>query len=320
MILHTFLLALGFFLLVKGADYLIEGTSSIAERFKVPQIIIGLTVVAFGTSMPELAIGISSSIEGSTDLSIANVVGSNISNILLILGSSCLIYRIKIDRDILKEQLPLSIFAGFLVIAMGVSKLFVKDALFLSTIDGLILVAALVIFIFRAYGKAKMHKEYKDYDILCETGDHLSKSIFLTIIGIIGLILGGKFVVESSVNIATTLGISETLIGLTIIAVGTSLPELITSIVAGYKKKTDLAVGNIIGSNIFNIFGVLGISAVITPIAMSQEIMQDILIMIAISILTFLIAMNAKNHIINKKTGTLFLILYVMYLAFITLR
>ncbi|MDP2642924.1 MAG: calcium/sodium antiporter [Candidatus Peregrinibacteria bacterium] len=320
MILNILWLILGFVLLVKGAEYLIEGASSIAERLHVPQSIIGLTVVAFGTSMPELAVGVSSAIKGNTDISIANVVGSNISNILLILGAALLISKIKIDKDILKEQIPLSIFAGILIAIFGLSKLLTGGQMSLTQIDGFILLVLLFVFLHRAYKKSKEHKDYKEYDKVYPTHFKPITSILLIIGGLIGLTFGGKLVVENAVAIATLLGLSETLIGLTIVAVGTSLPELFTSIVAGYKGKTDLAVGNIIGSNIFNIFGILGISAIIRPIALKPEIMQDIGIMTAIGLFTFLVAIKAKNHMVARKTGIIFLVLYITYVVFIAFR
>ncbi|PIZ76105.1 sodium:proton exchanger [Candidatus Peregrinibacteria bacterium CG_4_10_14_0_2_um_filter_38_24] len=320
MILSILWLTLGFFLLIKGAAYLIEGSSSIAERLNIPHSIIGLTVVAFGTSIPELAIGVSSALKGNTDIAIANIIGSNISNILLILGASLLISKIKIDKDILKEQIPFSIFAGILIAILGLSKLITGGPMSLSLIDGVVLLILLFVFLHRAYQKSKAHKDYKDFDKIYPANFKMTASVFLIIGGLIGLTIGGKLVVENAVAIATLLGLSETLIGLTIVAVGTSLPELFTSIVASLKKKTDLAIGNIIGSNIFNIFGILGVSTAIRPIVLKPEIMQDIGIMTAVGLFTLLVAMKAKNHIVARKTGIIFLVSYVSYVVFIAFR
>ena len=278
------LLILGFVFLIKGADFLVEGSSSLARRIGISDIVIGLTIVSLGTSAPELLVNIIASVKGNADIGMGNIIGSNISNIFLILGISALIYPLRVKRNTTWKEIPMNILAGVVLLFM-VNDIFIDkaDASILSRIDGLILMAFFVIFMSYTIGLAKAHKEKHKTD-----GKHsVLKALLMTGAGIVGLAYGGQWVVNGAIVIAKSFGLSEALIGLTIVAVGTSLPELATSAVAAYKHKTDIAIGNIVGSNLFNIFWVLGLSAVIKPMPFNVAINADIFVFLIATIMLF---------------------------------
>lgn len=319
MILDIFLLIAGFVLLIKGADILVEGSSSIAKKFGLSNLMIGLTVIAFGTSAPELIVNIIASINGKSDIGMGNIIGSNISNILLILGLTAVFVNIEVDKSIIKKQIPFSVLAVFSLFILinsftinGVG----ENGLFRS--GGLILICFFSIFLYFTFSIPKEKKSDRGVEKVKEIKNW--KSTLMILGGILALFLGGQFIVDSSVNISRSFGLSEALIGLTIVAIGTSLPELAASVVAALKNKAGMAVGNVIGSNIFNILWVLGLSSVIRPISYNPVMNLDIFFLIFISILLIpLIFVGKKKHI-TRPEGLILLSLYATYLVFVIIR
>lgn len=299
------LLIVGFVLLMKGADLFVDGASSLADRFGIPQIVIGLTIVAFGTSAPEAAISITAGIQGSADLAVSNVVGSNIINVLLILGIASAITPLAIQKNTLKYEIPFVIVITLLLLGLGILG---ND---ISRIDGVIFIALLVIFMLYLFRIAKSGKPSEDDAPVKMSG----LKIFLYIlIGGAGIIGGSQLTVNSATEIAHFFGMSERLIGLTIVAFGTSLPELITSITAAVKHKADIAIGNIVGSNIFNILFVLGITAVIQPISYTNDFIVDNIMAIISMIL--LLVFVIKNKKLTRAGGIVMLASYAAYFIF----
>jgi len=319
MILTYILFIIGFFLLIKGADLLVDGASSIAKKFGISTIVIGLTIVSFGTSMPELIVNIFSSIQGNTDIAIGNVLGSNIANILLILGISAIIYPLAVKKGTVWKEIPFS-FLAVITLALMANDVLIDKTNFsaLTRIDGFILLGFFIIFMYYIFGISKIsanestEQEPKIYSPV--------KSIVMIIIGLIGLTLGGKWIVDGAVSFASGFGVSQALIGLTIVAVGTSLPELATSAVAAYKKNVDIAVGNIVGSNIFNIFWILGISAIINPLPFSNVMMTDIFVDVSSTTLLFMFMFIGKKHTLERWQGALFVIIYILYIIYLIYR
>ena len=317
------LLIIGFLLLIKGADFFVRGSSNISRYFKIPPVIIGLTIVAFGTSSPEAAVSITAAIQGSEGISIGNIIGSNIMNISLIIGITAVIFPLTVNKTTIIKEIPFSILGGIvLLILLADTFLTGSQNNTLSNADGLILLAFFGIFLYYMVEVALKNKnngqninnfEIEDKEII------LKKEILFTILGLIGIISGGYLVVDSAKTIAINLGMSETLVGLTIVAVGTSLPELTTSVIAAIKKESEIALGNIIGSNIFNIFFVLGLSASIHSLSINSQIFVDLALMIVISLVLLVFSTTHKRKI-NRFEGSLLLILYFTYLAFILVR
>ncbi len=312
-----FLLVLGFVFLIKGADLLVDGSSSIAKRFGVSDLIIGLTIVSFGTSAPELLVNIIASLNGSGDIGIGNILGSNIANIFLILGVSALIYPLKVKRQITWKEIPLNFLAAVVLFIMANDVLIdgASESL-LTRIDGLILFSFFAIFMYYTVHLARSEKELVEPT----ASRPLWKSLFMTVLGIVGLAYGGQWVVDGAVDIASAFGLSEALIGLTIVAVGTSLPELATSGMAAYRKNTDIAIGNVVGSNIFNIFWVLGLSAVIKPLPFAEIINTDILVFLAATALLFIFSFTNGRQKIARFEGAIFLLAYLAYIVFLVFR
>lgn len=315
------LFVLGFYALIKGADILVVGSASVARKFKVSDLVIGLTIVSMGTSMPELIVNILASISGSSGIAIGNIVGSNISNILLILGVSSIIYPLSIKNSTIYSEIPYSIIAVLMVaFAANASFLASEPINQISRIDGIVLLCFFALFliyilILAKDGRADMVEEAPD-ELLS-----MPKSIVFIVAGVLGLFFGGKWVVDGAVKIATEFGLSENLVGLTIVAIGTSLPELVTSAVAAFKKKTDIAIANVVGSNIFNLLWVLGISAVIKPLAYDVAINIDILVLLGASILILFSLMTGKaKDEIGRPTGVFFLAAYISYVVFLVWR
>ncbi|MBS3054623.1 MAG: calcium/sodium antiporter [Candidatus Aenigmarchaeota archaeon] len=310
------LLAAGIMLLSKGADWLVDGASSLAKKLGVPTLVIGLTIVAFGTSLPELIVNVIASMQGSSDIAIGNVVGSNIANILLILGISALSRALKIHRSTVWNEIPLSLLAAIALFAYS-SRTFLDDASAVITkSDGIILLLFFGIFLYYVATMALSTGLKADKE---KTGT-MPRSIIAIALGIVALYFGGRWVVEGAVILASSMGVSEYLISATIIAVGTSLPELFTSISAARKGEDDMAVGNIVGSNIFNIFFILGISALLNPITMSIHASADILILLFVTALLFVFMFIGKRHTLEKSQGAMFLVLYLCYIAFLIIR
>ncbi|WP_051615770.1 calcium/sodium antiporter [Haploplasma modicum] len=313
-ILPTLLLLGGFLILVKGADFFVDGASSIAKHFKVSSLVIGLTVVAFGTSLPEAAVSISSAIKGSGDISFGNVIGSNIFNLLLILGISSIIIPQVVHKDLIKRDLPVAIFSVLLLIPMyyllGTQNV-------ITRLEGLLLTILVISFVVMLIKKPNTEIKLDEKKEI-EMTYPIKKAIIITIIGAIGIALGGILVTNGAKEIALLLGMSELLVGLTIISIGTSLPELVTSIVAASKKESDIAIGNIIGSNIFNVLFILGFSALITPISFNQTAIFDIIFVSIATIIVYLFALRRKQ--ITRLHGIILLVLYFGYMFFIINR
>lgn len=304
------LLAIGFVLLIKGADFFVEGSSSVAKMLKVPSIIIGLTIVAMGTSLPECAVSITASMTGNNALAVSNAVGSNIFNLMVVCGFCALFNPLVVDKSTLKKEFPFSMICAVLLLVCGYLSMTLGRA------DGLILLAVFVCFLIwmvRSALKARAAAGDEEYEVL-----PVWKCIVFIIGGIIAIKFGGDFVVEGASTIAAKMGLSQNLIGLTIVACGTSLPELVTSVVAAKKNELDMALGNVIGSNIFNILFVLGAAAAISPIGFIMENVVDIVILIAMSAIVWGFAWTKK--VLDKKEGILMLVMYAAYLVYICVR
>ncbi|KGJ48704.1 sodium:proton exchanger [Clostridium sp. NCR] len=312
------ILLIGFILLIKSADYFVVGASSIAKALNIPTIIIGLTIVAFGTSAPEAAVSISAAMKGQNDIAIANVVGSNIFNILFVLGISAIIAPVKVQKTTIIKEFPFALLASLVLLILSHDIKFQgynENALTRS--DGLMLFALFSIFMYYLLEMALSSKEEMDV----EQGSSrypIAKSILLSIGGIIGIIIGGNLVVDSATNIAIDLGMSENLVGLTIVSIGTSLPELVTSVVAARKGESDIAMGNIIGSNIFNILFVLGASSIIHTIHVQPIVFVDMIIMLIVTGITYVFAISKKQ--VNRFEGIILTATYIAYMIFIIIR
>ena len=311
-------LAVGFAFLIKGADFLVDGASSIAKKFGISALVIGLTIVAFGTSAPELIVNIFASIQGNTDIAIGNILGSNIANILLILGISAMIYPLAVGRGTVWKEIPLGLLAIIVVAIMANDRLIDGGGFSgLTRIDGLILISFFIIFLYYTFGISKAQGAEGPKESNSIHAYSFFRSGTMVVIGLVGLTLGGKWIVDSAVVIAQQLGLSQAVIGLTIVAIGTSLPELATSAIAAYKKNTDIAVGNIVGSNIFNIFWILGVSSIVSPLPFSSILMRDVIMTIVATFLLFVILFIGKRHVIERWQGASFVVIYIIYLFFV---
>jgi len=319
--LEVILFFVGIALLIKSADFLVEGSSSFAKKLGVPTLMIGLTIVAFGTSMPELIVNIIAAIKGSTEVAFGNIIGSNIANILLVLGLTAIICPIKIQHSTVWKEIPFALLAVIVLFVVSNHVLIDKiNVSSLTRVGGIIMLCFFIIFIYYAVELAKRNKAQLE-DKKMKIVKRKNFAIVLMILGgLVGLYLGGKWTVEGAIFIAQQLGLSEFLISATIIAVGTSLPELITGITAAKKKDVDLAVGNVVGSNIFNIFWILGITSIIAPIIIPAFINIDIIILMAVTFLLFLFLFIGKRHELERWQGFIFIALYLAYLAFIGIR
>lgn len=312
------LIPVGFVLLIKGADVFVEAASSLARRLRVSDLAIGLTVVAFGTSLPELAVNVTASIQGNTGITIGNILGSNIANILLILGVSGVIYPLVVTRGTVWREIPLSLLAAIVVgIAANDHLLDGAAVSVLSRGEALILLCFFIIFL---YYSASIARNFEGVESAApKVLLSLPRIGVMMAIGFVALILGSQWVVDGAVKLATALGISESVIGLTVVAVGTSLPELATSAAAAYRKNPDIAIGNVVGSNIFNIFFILGISGLIRPIPFAPQANFDIGVLVVASMALFLCMFTGKRHVLEHWQASIFLIGYAVYIAVITL-
>lgn len=316
--LTYFLFALGFIILIKGADWLVDGASSLAKKFKIPVIVIGLTIVAFGTSAPELVVNIFASAQGQTEIAIGNILGSNIANIFLILGISAIIFPLSIKKNTTWKEIPLSLLAALVVGILANDMLIDGDSdSVITRADGLILISFFIIFLAYIIGIAK-EKFFEQKIEIKELKTIIS--ILYIFLGLGGLTLGGKWIIDGAVAIATVLGVSQSLIGLTIIAIGTSLPELATSAVAAWKKNPDIAIGNVVGSSIFNLFWVLGISSIIRPLPFRPEMTLDIAMMILSSLALFAFIFIGKKQFLERWQGIFFVFAYIFYIIFLIIR
>ncbi len=319
--IEYFLFVIGFALLIKGADFLVEGSSSLAKKFEVPSLVIGLTIVAFGTSMPELVVNIFSAFKGVTDVAIGNIIGSNIANILLVLGLTAMINPIKIHHSTVWKEIPFSLLTVFILFVLANDSMIDKLSFSsLTRTDGIIMLCFFAIFIYYVFELAKEKRKHLQ-DRKLEIKEYSNFTILsMLIFGIVGLFLGGKWIVDGAVFIATQLGVSNFLVSATIVALGTSLPELATSVVAAIKRDVDLAVGGIVGSNIFNVFWILGVTSLITPISLPSFVNFDILFLIFVTFSLFLFTAVGKKQVLNRWSGLTFLIFYAVYIIFIVFR
>ena len=312
-------LVIGFALLVKGADFFVDGASSIAKRLRIPAFIIGLTIVAFGTSAPELAVSMTAAIKGSNDIAIGNVVGSNIFNLLVVLGCSAAILPLVVEKSMIKRDYPLSIGAVVLLGILSIDMFNKNGVMKISRFDGVVLLVCFSLFMYLTIQEALKHrKEATHEEEEQDDTNPIGKSIIISLLGLAGIVIGGDLSVDGAKEIARFFGLSEAIIGLTIVALGTSLPELVTSIVAAKKGESDIAIGNVIGSNIFNIFLILGVSGAILPMQVSNTYIYDIAILLAISILAYLPILKTKK--VARWQGITMVLVYVAYTAYLFVR
>lgn len=317
-------LVIGFVLLIKGADFFVEGSSSVAKRLHVPSIIIGLTIVAMGTSLPETAVSVSASLAGNNELAVSNVVGSNIFNLMVVIGVCAILATVNVARETIRRDIPLSLICAGLLMLFGIIGLGDKTGMTLGHLDGvlfIVLFACYIIYMVRTAMKAS--KEGKKVEIEGGSDEEIKLvsvpvSILFIIGGAIAIAVGGDVTVDAASRIASDLGMSQTLIGLTIVSIGTSLPELVTSIVAARKNEVDMALGNAIGSNIFNILMVLGIASAISPISIITENIIDLCVLIVFTICAWIFAGTKKK--IGRAEGLCMVALYAAYAVYIIVR
>ena len=309
-ILLQFVLSIvGFVFLIKGSDFFVDGASSIASLLKIPTIIVGLTIVAFGTSAPEAAVSITSAITGNNAMAVSNVIGSNLFNILMVIGISALLGELLMEKDVLNKDLPFLVgitvlFAAFIIIGWNVSQ-----------IEGIILLIILIAYVAHLIKSAK---KSDNANVVEKPKFTLPYSILFIIIGLAGIVIGGDLVVNSASDIAIAFGMSETLVGLTIVAIGTSLPELVTSLTALKKGENQLVIGNVIGSNIFNILFVLGASSAITAISLDSSMLIDVTFMVFVTVLCFIFGKTQDKF--DRKEGAILVALFIAYMIFAILR
>ena len=317
-------LVIGFILLIKGADFFVEGSSSVAKRLHVPSIIIGLTIVAMGTSLPETAVSVSASLAGNNELAVSNVVGSNIFNLMVVIGVCAMIATVEVARETIRRDIPLSLICAGLLLLLGSIGLGDQAKMTLGHFDGVIFIGLFAGYIFYMIRIAlKANKEGKKVEIEGGSDEEIKLiSVPLSIVFIIGgaaaIAFGGDLTVDAASRIASDLGMTQTLIGLTIVSIGTSLPELVTSIVAARKNEVDMALGNAIGSNVFNILMVLGIASAISPISIITENIIDLCVLIAFTVCVWIFAGSKKK--IGRVEGFCMVALYAAYAVYIIIR
>lgn len=313
MILDIVLLVVGFVMLIKGADVFVEGASKVASKFHIPEIVIGLTIVAFGTSAPEAAVSIASAYKGTAGIAVGNIIGSNICNVLLILGVAGMIASLKVKKNTLNIETPYVVGITVLLLAVGLTGNSV------GRLDGVILWVFFILYLTYLYWLSKNGDEDAIEDVAeLEKSDTLLKLIIMIVLGIVCVVFGSNITVDAASHIATSFGVSDRIIGLTIVAIGTSLPELVTSVNASLKGKNDIAVGNIIGSNIFNILFVLGTAALVSPTAIPfvSTFVFDFIVAIA-ALIIFLLFIDRKNMSLRKIGAALMFVFYIAYIIYI---
>lgn len=315
-------LVIGFVLLIKGADFFVEGSSSVAKRLHVPSIIIGLTIVAMGTSLPETAVSVSASIAGNNELAVSNVVGSNIFNLMVVIGVCAMIATVNVAKETIKRDIPFSLICAGLLLIFGIVGFGDKSGMILGRLDGVIFLCTFAGYIFYMVKIAlKASKEGRKVEGGSEEEIKLISvplSILFIIGGAVAIAVGGDVTVDAASRIASDLGMSQTLIGLTIVSIGTSLPELVTSIVAARKNEVDMALGNAIGSNIFNILMVLGIASAISPITIITENIIDLCVLIAFTVCVWIFASSRRK--VGRPEGFIMVLLYAIYAVYIIIR
>lgn len=322
MVIQIILMIVGFVLLIKGADFLVDGGSNIAKRFHIPELVIGLTIVSIGTSMPELVVSLTSAIEGHSDMSIGNIIGSNISNLLLILGICAIIKGLKFKKETKYFESPFAVLVTVLLFLMANNTLN-GQANLINRIEGIILIVFCIAFIVYNIIMARKGEQFDGIEEKEEQTSNMKskwfipKSIALLILGIVFLKFGGDMVVNNASKLAASFGMSEKLISLTIIAIGTSLPELVTSVIATKKGEVDLAIGNIIGSCIFNIVLIIGVSSVIAPISFSITYNVDFIVLIVATVFLGLFPYIGKRDEMTRSNGMVYLLGYITYMAYL---
>lgn len=319
MFLAIFLILAGLAILIFGAKFLVSGAASLARKMGVSPLIVGLTVVAFGTSAPELIVNVFSALKGSADIAIGNIIGSNIVNILLILGISAVIVPLTVQRSTVWREIPFALLASILVYTMGNDMLFDGNAFnAITRTDGFSLIAIFIIFMFYIFGLSK-EKNGKQKEEKIKMYSY-PISVVYTIIGITMLFFGGKILVDNAIILAKMAGLSEALIGLTIVAVGTSLPEMATSIVAAIHKHSDIAIGNIVGSNIFNVFWILGLTGTMLQLPFNPATNVDVLVSVGATVILFMAMFIGKRHLLERWQGVMMILMYVFYIAYLIYR
>lgn len=324
MILVLALLVVGFVLLIKGADFFVEGSSSVAKRFHVPSIIIGLTVVAMGTSLPETAVSVTASITNNNELAISNAIGSNIFNLMVVIGLCAFMTPVMVGKDTIKRDIPFSAICALLLLGLGICGIGDRSDYLLGHFDGILFLVLFTGYILILIKRTiKSQKSGEAVEIEGGSDEEIKllsvpKSLIFILGGGMAIAIGGDLTVDTASRIASELGMSQTLIGLTIVSIGTSLPELVTSIVAAKKKEIGMALGNAIGSNVFNILMVLGIASAISPITFIQNNIIDIIILLAFTLLVWVFAATKRR--LDKFEGLSMVLLYVAYAVYIVLR
>lgn len=324
MLFSIIAILVGLVVLIAGAEGLVRGASSLASKLNVSPLVIGLTIVAFGTSAPELTVNVISALQDSPDLAIGNIVGSNIANVLLILGITSIIAPIAVRSSTVWKEIPLAFLGTVLIFVMGNDRLFDGVGFnALTRTDGIALIALMAIFMYYIFGLAKVENSEKKLDSTDDTQVRiygLPSSIMMTVVGLAGLVIGGRLLVTGAIDVAQTAGLSEALIGLTVVAIGTSLPELATSVVAALRKQADIAIGNVVGSTIFNIFWILGITSTITTLPFSAQINFDVVVSIIATGLLFVFMFTSGRRSLVRWEGTVFVLMYLSYIAYLVYR
>jgi cation:H+ antiporter len=324
MIVVVLLLVVGFALLIKGADFFVEGSSSVAKRFRVPSVIIGLTVVAMGTSLPETAVSVTASITNNNELAVSNAVGSNIFNLMVVIGLCALLSTVPVGKETIRSDIPFSAICAVLLLALGICGIGDAAGMTLGRIDGILFLVIFVGYLVSLVRRTlKAQRAGETVEVEGGSDEEIKllsvpKSLLFIVGGAAAIAFGGDLTVDTASRIALELGMSQTLVGLTIVSIGTSLPELVTSFVAARKNEVGMALGNAIGSNVFNILMVLGIASAISPIAFIQENIIDIAILLAFTLIVWLFA--ATKQQLSRKEGFVMLVLYAAYAVYIILR
>ncbi|NLY81392.1 MAG: calcium/sodium antiporter [Clostridiales bacterium] len=310
------LLAIGFLLLIKGADYFVSGASGLAKKLRVPALLIGMTIVAFGTSAPEAAVSISATLKGNSGIAIGNILGSNLFNASFIIGLAALLYPLAVEKQTVKKEIPIMLLSALALLALGADTFLTGSSIpmTLERGDGIVLLLLFSVFMYYSIEVARNSRESMEIEDVVMKGEYI-KLVVYTLGGVIGIIVGGNFVVTSATEIATSFGLSETIIGLTIVAIGTSLPELVTSVVAALKKQPDIAVGNIVGSNIFNGLFIIGVSSVISPLVIDDSLIVELILNVIITIV--LLWFSRSHHRISKIEGAILLCSYLIYTVYL---
>ena len=313
------LLLIGFVLLIKGADYFVKGASSIATALRISPLLIGLTIVAFGTSSPEATVSMVAAFEGNAGVAIGNVIGSNIFNITFVVGLTAFLYPLRVENETIRKEIPFTLLAGVALLIV-ISDVFLQSISgnFITRSDGFILLLFFAVFLYYIFEVARRDRKKNTSDTSKPEASSWGKNLAFTVGGLAAIIFGGDLVVDGATKIAISLGMSETLVGLTIVAIGTSLPELITSVTAAIKRESEIALGNIVGSNIFNIFFVLGGASVISPLAVDSKIFVDIFFMLLLTVV--LLVFSRTNFKIGKFEGIILAVSYILYMVYIIIR